>query len=89
MNQQAHIHALEGRLIAHRKLMARLLALLSDTDRKQIDDWLDKTSVPHDGQEDPGIMPSDADALELALADELRLIRDRLAAATQYPDAEI
>lgn len=70
---EAHA-GLEGRLLAHRKLLARLLAGSPGPVRAAIGDWLAGQEVLNDGQEDPGAVPGEGLALELALADELRLI---------------
>ncbi|ABN76446.1 hypothetical protein RSWS8N_03610 [Cereibacter sphaeroides WS8N] len=64
---------IEGRLIAQRKVLARLVALAgSDALR----DWLDERSTMQDHQEDPGAVPAPGIAIEVALAEEIRCIRD-------------
>ncbi len=79
LDPEARIAALEGRLIAHRRILMRVLAGLSENLRADLLDWLEERAVPHDGQEDPGAVPSEGAALELALSDEMRLMRAELA----------
>lgn len=88
MEHDANIHALEGRLIAHRKLLVRLMAMLATDQRQRIDDWLENASIVHDGQEDPVAIPDEGAALELAMADELRLLREGLAVMQSQPDRD-
>lgn len=64
--------SLEGRLLAHRKLLAFLVARLPPSDQRAVLDWLEERSVYQDGQEDPGAVPGSELALEYALADEFR-----------------
>ena len=66
----------EGRLIAQRKVIARLVALLGDADLRV---WLDARSTMQDHQEDPGAVPAPGVGIEVALADEIRRIRDEAA----------
>lgn len=75
---QAMLASLEGRLMAHRALIARLIAMLSPDQRSVMDDWLTERNVMSDGQEDPGAVPDLGAATELALADEMRLIQERI-----------
>lgn len=74
----ARLDALEGRLIAHRRLLAQLMALAPPETRTALLDWLAERAVMPDGQEDPGVLDPEAAGLELALSDELRLIRGAL-----------
>lgn len=73
--------SLEGRLLAHRRLLVELLRLLPKESRAGVMDWLEERSVYRDGQEDPGAVPGEAVALELARADEFRLLRQLSAAS--------
>ncbi|SIQ04030.1 hypothetical protein SAMN05421641_10323 [Paracoccus thiocyanatus] len=75
----ARIAALEGRLIAQRRILMRLLGGLPAESRAGLLDWLEERAVLRDGQEDPGAVPAEGAALELALADEMRLMRQELA----------
>ncbi|WP_304618052.1 hypothetical protein [Paracoccus sp. (in: a-proteobacteria)] len=75
---------IEGRLMAHRRLLAQMLAAMPDTQRRQMLDWLDARSVMRDGQEDPGAVPTDGMAEAMAVADEYRAIADLVA---PLPDA--
>ena len=74
MSIEQTVAGLEGRLLAHRKLLARLLAGSPGPLRAAIGDWLDGQEILNDGQEDPGAVPGEGLALELALSDELRRI---------------
>lgn len=68
--------ALEGRLLAHRRLLSRLIALLADGDRRALRDWMDGREVMFDGQEDPGAVPAEGLALSMGMADEFRFIAE-------------
>ena len=61
--------AIEGRLLALRQVLGMLAA---GEDRAAILDRLEETGG--DGQEDPGAVPAEGMALELALAEERRQI---------------
>lgn len=71
---QDQLAALEGRLLAHRRLLARLMALLPDDGRAAILDWMDGRGIMFDGQEDPGAVPTEGLALSMGMADEFRFI---------------
>ncbi|WP_378948695.1 hypothetical protein [Paracoccus sp. R86501] len=62
--------AIEGRMLAHRRILSRLIASLPEQDRTQLLDWISNREVMRDGQEDPGAVPAEGSALELAMADE-------------------
>ncbi len=62
--------AFEGRMLAHRRILARLIAALPEADRTAMMHWMDNREVMRDGQEDPGAVPTEGSALELAMADE-------------------
>lgn len=81
----ARLDALEGRLIAHRRVLTRLVALLPPDRRAQLLDWIEQREVMPDGQEDPGAADLETAALELALSDEMRQIH---AAIAPRPDTE-
>lgn len=66
------LEMLEGRLIAQRMLLARLVA--QSPGHAALLAFLDDRSVMRDGQEDPGAVPTDALRIEGALADEFRLL---------------
>ncbi|MFT4013661.1 MAG: hypothetical protein QM682_09705 [Paracoccus sp. (in: a-proteobacteria)] len=78
-DQGMKLAALEGRILAHRAAMTRLIGLLEGGQRQQMLDWLAQQSVMRDGQEDPGAVLDPGAAVELALADEMRLLRERIA----------
>lgn len=75
--------ALEGRILAHRRILARLISALPDDDRESMMQWMEQREVMRDGQEDPGAVQSEGNALELAMADEFNrvsiVVADRLA----------
>ncbi|WP_145109550.1 hypothetical protein [Cereibacter sediminicola] len=64
---------IEGRLIAQRKVLSRLVAL---ADNDELRAWLEERSVMQDNQEDPGAVPAPGVGIEVALAEEIRCIRD-------------
>lgn len=67
--------SIEGRLIAQRKIIARLIALVPEgPGRDDLMDHLASREVMADGGEDPGAVPAPGVAIELAAADEYRLI---------------
>lgn len=78
---------LEGRLLAHRRLLARLMALLPQDQRRGLLDWMDGREVMFDGQEDPGAVPAEGLALSLGMSDEFRIIAEMAAALPQDPAA--
>lgn len=65
---------LEGRLVAHRRLMARLLDGLEPNQRQEILRWIDEREILRDGQEDPGAVFTGAETLPLSTAEEFRQI---------------
>jgi hypothetical protein len=68
---------LEGRLTAHRAVLAALVA--ASPDRTALTALLQDRSVMRDGQEDPGAVPTEAVRIEGALADEFRLLAEAVA----------
>lgn len=66
--------AFEGRIIAHRKVLARLIRAVRSGSVTDLDSWLENRATFHDSQEDPGSVPSEGLQLELALADEIALL---------------
>ncbi|WP_374645038.1 hypothetical protein [Tabrizicola sp.] len=70
--------ALEGRMLAHRRLLVLLLQSLPAPRQAELAEWLADRSIPRDGQEDPGAVPSEAGAIDLALTDEFRLLAEML-----------
>ncbi|WP_374374376.1 hypothetical protein [Tabrizicola sp.] len=75
--------SLEGRILAHRRLLVELLRRLPDDVRAHLADWLDQHALYQDGQEDPGAVPGDAVALELARADEFRALAEMFSAGSR------
>ncbi len=73
---------LEARLVAQRRLLARLVAALEPQARQPVLDWVDQRETLRDGQEDPGAVPAEGVGQALTVTDEfrmiLRLAQDRL-----------
>ncbi len=66
---------LEGRLLAHRRLLVEILRILPDDRHKHLVDWIDdRTRYQHVGQA-PGSLPGDGVDLELARADEFQVLK--------------
>ena|GEM_PF-1230334 len=61
---------LEGMLIAHRKILARLIAAQHASLGEALMTRLEDSAVMRDGQEDPGAVPTDGVATGLAIAEE-------------------
>ena len=66
---------IEARLIAHRKLLARLVDLLGPAEKDALTAWIEDREILRDGQEDPAALPSEVTALPLGIAEEFREIR--------------
>lgn len=65
--------ALESRLLAHRQLLALLIAALeAHGEAGAILDFLEERQTLQDGQEDPGAVPAKALTFSLAMSDEFR-----------------
>jgi hypothetical protein len=69
--------SVEGRLLAQRKLLAFILSELVRGDAGgRWEAFAEQRAVFQDGEEDPGVVPSEAQAVEAALADEIRQIAE-------------
>lgn len=66
---------LEGRLLAHRRLLVELLRSLPPSLRADMMVWLEDRAIYQDGQEDPGAVMGDGIELELARADEFQVLK--------------
>jgi len=74
--------SLEGRLIAQRKLLIQLIAAHGDDPvGTALQSYLADRDHVELGSEDPGAVPDGAMAIEGAVAQELRLIREGVADA--------
>lgn len=63
---------LEGRLLAQRKVLARIVAVLARGDHdRDVLDWLRERAHARLQEEDPGAVPDAGFAIEGALADEI------------------
>ena len=80
------IDELEGRLSAQREILVSLLAAFLGGDSKTLGERLKDETIFMDGEEDPGIVPSEAFAFETARAAEIRSILQ--AAKLRAADAE-
>ncbi len=69
------VEALEGRLLAQRKILARILMQLGDT---RLDEFLSARDHFDGGDEDPGSEPDPSYAVEAALAEELRSLAEEV-----------
>ncbi len=72
--------SLEGRLLAHRSLLIELLQRLPGDRFDELIEWMEERTLLQDGQEDPAAVPSVGVELELARADDFRMLA-RLAQA--------
>lgn len=70
------IESLEGRVMAQRKVLGRLIAMLDRSTREEMLDFLRAQSVMQDHEEDPGVIPGAGLSIEGALANEMNLILD-------------
>lgn len=68
-SSEDRVDRLEGMIIAHRKILAQLVAVTLEKDT-DLAERLDDRSVLRDGQEDPGAVPTDGVAIGLAIAEE-------------------
>lgn len=66
---------LEGRLLAHRRILVELLRHLPEERRAEMLEWMDERAIYQDGQEDPGAVPGEGIELELARADEFQVLK--------------
>jgi hypothetical protein len=66
---------LEGRILAHRRLLVELLRALPEDRRAEMMAFLDDRALFRDGQEDPGAVPGEGVELELARADEFQVLK--------------
>lgn len=65
--------AMEGKLNAYRGVLISLLSILVKDHRyKAMFDELEADTLFMDGEEDPGIIPSDGFAIDAVAADEIR-----------------
>jgi hypothetical protein len=68
---------LEGRLLAHRRILQLIVGALAGTPAgERIEALLGERATLQDGQEDPGAVETAGMAIELAVADEFRRIVD-------------
>ncbi|WP_206611499.1 hypothetical protein [Falsirhodobacter deserti] len=86
-SSEGRIDRLEGMLIAHRQVLAQMIALVNDN---QLADRLEDRAVLRDGQEDPGAVPTDGVATGLAIAEEVsRLLSLARVARQPAPDEDV
>ena len=66
---------LEGRLLAHRRILQLIVGALADTPAgERVQSLLQERSTLQDGQEDPGAVETAGMGVELALAEEFRRV---------------
>ena len=71
--------ALEGRLLAHRRILQLIVGELAGSAAgERVESLLRERSMLQDGQEDPGAVETAGMGLELAVAEEFRRIVDGL-----------
>ena len=71
---EAALAELEGRLIAQRRLLARLVLAADPQALTAHLEWLEGRASLRDGQEDPGAVLTGAEVLPFSIADEFREI---------------
>jgi len=72
---------LEGRLLAHRRILQLVVVALAGTPAgDRILTLIRERSTLQDGQEDPGAVEDDALGIELAVAEEFRLLAEGIPA---------
>ena len=79
---------LEARILAHRRLLIGLVAMLAEDQRYRagIETLLSENEIPMDHEEDPGIVPGDAFAEQSRSAGEISaILRQGLARASAAP----
>lgn len=71
MNQiDQTVAGLEGRVLAHRRVLAQILARLPEADWCHLSTGLAASELFQDGQEDPGAVVTEGLEQELSIADE-------------------
>jgi hypothetical protein len=79
MNQEA----VEGCLLAHRRILQLIIGELAGTSAgERIEGLLRERSTMQDGQEDPGAVETDGIGVELAVAAEFRRVVEGLPRGT-------
>ncbi len=79
MGQRNNDETLEGRLIAHRRILQFVLREFARTpEGERVVDALWERLTLQDGQEDPGAVETIGMGIELAAADEFRLVAEGL-----------
>jgi hypothetical protein len=82
MNQDG----LEGRLLAHRRILQLIVGALAETPAgDRIMTLLRERSTLQDGQEDPGAVEDDILGVGLAVAEEFRLLAEGIPALEAEP----
>ncbi len=76
MSHQSH-HELEGRLNAHRKVLATLLAWAMRQPGNDLARQIEAGTCVQDHGEDPGAIPDPAFVIEAAAAHETQLLLER------------
>jgi hypothetical protein len=79
------VQELERRLNAHREVLTTVVAALARSGAAEILDHLAPDTLFMNGQEDPGVLPTKAFALEQAHADEIKRIVDAARQRAERP----
>jgi hypothetical protein len=66
---------LEGRLLAHRRLLVEILRILPNDRHQHIVDWIDDRTLYQHVAQEPGALPGEGIDLELARADEFQILK--------------
>lgn len=86
-DNERSLGALEGRILAHRRLIARLLAACPDQEWTGHLEWLSERNVLQDGQEDPGAIPAEGLDVELSVSDEYNRLAELAASYRRNGDS--
>lgn len=70
------LETLEGRILAQRKVLARLVAALEGRPGEELREYLRDRSHMIGDEEDPGAVPGEGLSIEGALADEMHHISE-------------
>jgi hypothetical protein len=74
---------LEGRLLAHRRLLVELLRALPEDRYAEMLGWLDENRLYRTDQDNPEGVSSDRIEMELARADEIQVLKRMVEAASE------
>lgn len=87
-SQDDQYSRLEGMMIAHRKILADMIARLEPTVATELLEKLETRETFQDGQEDPGAVPTDGLGISLAISEETAKIISLARARSQETSAD-